>query len=158
MTNHRAQQWKLEITWGLFAIILTILVLLPVYFNRIPFPFYVQNAVYVVAAITITRYLFFLPISWIRERYLIQGGFAFLMIPLVFWMVWGLNQFITYLDNEGPDVLVRHLSGDFAGGMNAYLRTEYFFFGIWASVAGGILPFRIIYYVWSTFIKRGRKR
>lgn len=155
MGNEPSKQWQLEFVWWIFAFILAVLVILPIYFNHIPFtPFYLPNIVYVVVAITLTRIIFFLPISWLRDRFYLQGVLAFLMIPLVFWMVWKMNTYTTYLDNRGPDVLVLHLSEQSANAMNAYMSSEYFFFGIWAVVAAVILPFRVIYNVWSRYIKK----
>ncbi|NJO86528.1 MAG: hypothetical protein HC821_00050 [Lewinella sp.] len=130
------------------------LVLLPIYSYRILFPFYNYNAAYVVVAVTLTRYLFFLEFSWLRHRFVLLAATAFLMIPLLFWQVQGLNEFITYLDNYGPDVFVLALEGQTATGMLTYLRSEFYFFGVWACIAGLAWPLRVLFHVWANYRKR----
>lgn len=146
----------LELTWWLFTFVLTALVLLPIKSKGIDFPFYLYNTVYVLAAVTLTRYLFFLNLSWIKDRFYFQAGIVFLLIPLVFMMGQGLNEFITYQDNYGPDVLINGLSDQAAGAINAYMKTEYFLFGVWAIAAGVLLPFRILVNVWKRYLKKKR--
>lgn len=149
--------WQLELIWWLFTLVLCVLVILPIWNKGIDFPFYAYNIVYVIAAITLTRYLFFLNLSWLKDRFVAQAGLVFLLIPLLFMMGQGLNEFITYQDNNGPDVLVRGISDETAESMNAYLKSEYFFFGIVGMAAGIILPFRILINVWRRYMLLKKK-
>lgn len=144
-------QLGVELLWWIFTLVLTALVLLPIYDRQIDFPFYMYNAVAVIAAISLTRWLFLLNISWLRGRFILQAALVFILIPLLFFLGQGLNEFITYLDNNGPDYFVRNLPEQYAKAMNTYLRSEYFFFGIWAIVAGVLLPFRIFHHVWKYY-------
>ncbi len=153
MDSLNKRQISLELIWWVFTFVLTALVLLPIYDRQINFPFYAYNAVFVIATISLTRYLFLLNISWLRDRFYAQAALIFVLIPLLFYMGQGLNEFITYLDNNGPDYLVKDLPKSYAAAMNAYLRSEYFFFGIWAIMAGAMLPFRIFYNVWKRYKK-----
>ncbi len=150
-------QLRLELLWWVFTFVLTALVLLPIYDRQIVFPFYTYNAVFVIAAVSLTRYLFLLNISWLRRRFVLQAALVFVLIPLLFFMGQGLNEFITYLDNEGPDHFVRHLPASYATAMNTYLRSEYFFFGVWAIVAGLLLPFRVFHHVWKHYKRPATK-
>lgn len=104
-----------------------------------------------IVAITVTRYIFTLHLNWLRDRFVLQGVLCFLMIPTVFLIGQGLNEYITYLDNNGPDVLIRHLDLEEGRRMRSYLNSEFFFFGVWAVIAGVILPFRVIYRVWTRY-------
>lgn len=156
MEHQANRQITLEIIWWAFTLVLTALVLLPIYSKAIPFPFYTYNAVFVIVAITVTRYIFTLKINWMRDRFLIQGAFCFVMIPTIFLMGQGLNEYITYLDNNGPDVMIAHLPLESGQAMKAYLNSEYYFFGVWGILAGIILPFRVIYRVWTRYkLKNG---
>lgn len=151
MTTTNSRQLILEICWWAFTAVLTILVLLPIR-NQIPqFPFFVYNGVAVVVAITMTRYLFSLHINWMRRLFMVQGFLIFLMIPTLFYIGQGLNAYITYLDNNGPDVLINHLSLESGQQMKSYLNSEYYFFGVWAIIAGVIFPFRVIYHIWKNY-------
>ena len=134
-----------EFIWWAFTLVLAGLVLLPIYSQLSGFPYFVSNFIFVVVAITLTRYLFFLDISWLRDHLVVQATFSILLLPLVFWMVQSLNGFITFFDEQGPDVLVKHLDKDLGEILNSYLKTEYRFFGIWAVIASLTLPLRVLY-------------
>ena len=157
VTSARRAQLILEASWWGFALILAALVVLPIYGQVPDYPFLVPNFVFVVVAITLTRYLFFLHISWLRDRLLLQGAVIIVLIPLVFWMVQCFNEFITYLDEEGPDVLVRHLERDWGRVMNTYIQGQYRFFGVWAVVAAFVTPFRLLYNIWVRYRAQGRR-
>ena len=140
-----------EVIWLGFAVVLAGLVLLPIYGKFPDFPFFTANFVYVLVAVTITRYLFLLDVSWLRDRLATQGAISLLLIPLIFWMVQYLNYFITYFDEQGPDVLTKHMDRDVAKLYLGYLHQEYRFFGVWAVIAALLLPFRLLYNVWVRY-------
>ncbi|TXF89365.1 hypothetical protein FUA23_10375 [Neolewinella aurantiaca] len=140
-----------EFIWWAFTLVLAGLVLLPVYTQLPEFQHLVPNFVYIVVAVTFTRYLFFLDISWLRDHLLIQGALSILLLPLIFWMVQYLNSFILFFDEKGPDVLIQHLDKDTGTIMNRYLKTEYRFFSIWAIIATAIMPFRLLFNVWKRY-------
>lgn len=140
-----------EPLWWAFTLVLACLILLPVYTQLPAFPYFTPNFVYVVVAITLTRYLFFLKISWLRDHLLVQGGLSLLLIPLIFWMGQYFNYFITFFDEQGPDILTRGLEGEMAGIMNSYLHAEYRFFAIWAIIAALLTPPRLLYNVWARY-------
>jgi len=146
-----------EFIWWAFTLVLAGLVLLPIY-SKIPdFLFFAPNFVYVVVAITLTRYLFFLRISWLRDRLLTQAILSILLLPLIFAMVQYFNEFIIYFDEQGPDVFVKHLPKDVGNIMNSYLRAEYRFFGVWAITASLMMPLRLLYNVWVRYRAGVRK-
>ena len=147
----RRTQLIAELAWVAFTLALAALVVLPIYSTVPNFPFYLPNVVYVLVAVTLTRYLFLLRISWLRDRLYLQGAVMFLLVPLVFWMVQSFNAFIIFFDERGPDVLVRALSRDSARIMNRYMHAEYRFFGVWAVVAAVITPLRLLYNVWVRY-------
>lgn len=140
-----------ELLWWAFTLVLAGLILLPVYSQLPDFPYLWPNFVYVLVAITLTRYLFFLRISWLRDRLLVQAGIGILLLPLIFWMVQYLNDFITFFDENGPDVLVKNLERDLGKVMQRYLQAEYRFFAIWAIVAALLTPLRLLFNVWSRY-------
>lgn len=140
-----------ELFWWAFTLVLAGLMLLPIYTQTPDFPFFVANAVYIIVAITLTRYFFFLKISWLRDRLLVQGVLSLLLIPLIFWMVQYFNSFIRFFDAYGPDVLVKDLSKDTASIMKGYIQAEYRFFGVWAIVTALLTPARMLYNVWSRY-------
>lgn len=147
----RSSKILYELTWWAFTLVLAGLVLLPLYSQLSEFPFYLPNFIYIVVAITLTRYLFFLDISWLRDHLLLQGGFSILLIPLIFMMVQYLNSFVRFFDEEGPDILILNLAKETGEIMNSYMKAEYRFFGIWAIIASVIMPFRLLFNVWKRY-------
>ena len=140
-----------ELTWWAFTLVLAGLVLLPIYGTVPGFPFFVPNFIYVVTAVTVTRYLFLLEVSWLRDRLILQAAVAILLIPLIFYMVQAFNAFIIYFDERGPDVLIRGLEAETGTTIDRYMHAEYRFFGVWAVVASAIMPFRLIYNAWARY-------
>jgi hypothetical protein len=140
-----------EFIWWAFTLVLAGLVLLPIYTQLPGFEHLVPNFLYILVAITLTRYLFFLDISWLRDHLLVQGAFSILLLPAIFAMVQYLNSFILFFDEQGPDVLIQHLDKRTGDIMNSFLKAEYRFFSIWAIVAATVMPFRLLYNVWKRY-------
>lgn len=140
-----------ELLWFGFTLVVAAVVLLPVYTQLPDFPYFGANFLYVIVAITLSRYLFLLDISWLRDRLATQGAISLLLIPLIFGMVQYLNLFITYFDEQGPDILTQGMDREAAKTIMGYLHTEYRFFGVWAVMAAVITPFRLLYNVWVRY-------
>lgn len=156
-TSQRLPQATYELLWWAFTLVLAGLVLTPIYGNVPNFPFYLPNFVYIVVAITLTRYIFFLKISWLRDHLLWQAAISISLIILIFWMVQYFNAFITYLDEENPDVFIKHLPEATGEIMDTYMNAEYRFFGVWAIAASVLMPFRLLYNVWVRYRAGVRK-
>ena len=149
--TQRLPQATYELLWWTFTLVLAALVLAPVYINIPDFPFFLPNFIFVVVAITLTRYLFFLRITWLRDHLAWQAGISLLLIPLIFWMGQYFNYFVTYLDEQNPDVFIKHLPESTAEVMSLYLNNEYKFFAFWAIAASIAMPLRLLYNVWVRY-------
>ena len=103
---------QLELVFWLFTIVVIVAVLIPIYSNIPNYPFWLTNIVFILAAITITRYLFLLKFTFLAKRQILKVGVIFLSIPLLFYLVQELNLFQTYLDEEGIEGIVGHLPYD----------------------------------------------
>ena len=156
-SNQVANQLIFELLWWVFTFVLAALVVAPIYTQVPDFPFYLPNFIYVIVAITITRYLFFLDISWLRDKLALQAAISLAVIPLIFWMGQWFNYFVIFFDENGPDILVKHLDNDRAKVMDTYMHIEYKFFGVWAIIAALITPFRLLYNAWVRYKNVGRK-
>ncbi|CAH0998760.1 hypothetical protein LEM8419_00108 [Neolewinella maritima] len=146
-----------ELTWWAFTLVLAGLVLLPIHSAVPNFPFFLPNFIYVVTAVTVTRYLFLLQVSWLRDRFIVGALLALALIPLIFYMVQAFNGFVVYFDERGPDVLVQGLDNEVGTTIDRYMHAEYRFFGVWAVVASAMMPFRIIYNAWARYQVAGRR-
>jgi glucan phosphoethanolaminetransferase (alkaline phosphatase superfamily) len=141
---------QLELLFWLFTFLVTAAVLIPIYTNIPNYPFWVPNIVFVIAAITVTRYLFLLKYTFIARRQVLKIALAFLCIPLIFYLIQELNYFQTYLDEEGVDSVVGHLPYDSRETMVQYMRSEMLLFGTMAVISSILFPLRLIVSVWRT--------
>ena len=155
--NRPQNQVSFELLWWVFTLVLAALVVAPIYTQIPDFPFYLPNIVYVIVAVTFTRYLFFLDISWLRDRIVLQGLIGVAVVPLIFYLVQEFNYFVIFFDENGPDTLVSHLPADRQEVMDSYMKIEYRFFGVWAITAAALTPFRLIYNAWVRYRGVGRK-
>ena len=141
---------QLELVFWLFTIIIAIAVLIPVYNNIPDYPFWIQNIVFIITAITVTRYIFLLKHTFIAKRQLFKVALIFIFIPLIFYLVQEMNYFQTYVDEEGIDALVGHLPYESRDNIFTYMRSELLLFGTMAVISSVLFPLRLILSIWRT--------
>ena len=141
---------QLELVFWLFTIIIGIAVLIPVYNNIPDYPFWISNIVFIITAITVTRYIFLLKHTFIAKRQLFKVALIFLFIPLIFYLVQEMNYFQTYVDEEGIDALVGHLPYESRDNIFTYMRSEILLFGTMAVISSVLFPLRLILSIWRT--------
>jgi hypothetical protein len=144
------KELQLELVFWLFTALVTIAVLIPINSNIIDYPFWIQNIVFIIVAITITRYIFLLKFTFLAKRQLLKVGCIFLCIPLIFYLVQELNYFQTYLDERGTDHIVGHLPFEDRSDVIDYMRSELLLFGTMAIISSIIFPIRLIISIWRT--------
>jgi hypothetical protein len=144
---------QFELLWWLITALVLAAILLPIYLNIRYFPFYGLNILVIVCFITLARYLFLLPYTFLARREILKIAIVFLCIPLIFIIVQELNKFQTYLDEQGVEMLVGKRPAEKQMQWVYFIQNEILLFGVGAVVTGIILPFRLILSVW-----RGRNR
>lgn len=148
-----ASVWQMEILWWIITFLIVALVLLPIYFFVDGYQYYGINIVFIVSFITLTRYLFLLPYTFLAHKEWMKIVLVFLCIPLAFYLVQGIHHFQTFLDEEGQGGLVGRMTTDRQLQWTTYIRSELLLFGVGGTVAAVLLPFRLFLSVW-----RGRNR
>ena len=148
--KYMKKEVQLEIVFWLFTVLVAILVLLPINSNILTYPFWIQNIIFIVTAITITRYLFLLKFTFLAKRQWLKVICIFLCIPLIFYLIQELNFFQTYLDERGTESLVGHLPFEERSDVIDYMRSEILLFGTMAVISSIIFPIRLIISVWRT--------
>lgn len=143
-------KWILEIIWWVVTAIILVAVLFPIYKDVEDYPFWESNIIFVVTFITLTRYIFLLPLTFIAHRQILKIALVFLSIPVVFLLVQELNYFQTFLDEEGIEAVVGTLPVSERRTMVRYIRSEMLLFGVGSVISGVIFPFRMIMSVWRT--------
>ncbi len=139
---------QLELIFWVFTAIITAVVLLPILTSVENYPFLFINIVYIVAAVTVTRYLFLLRHTFLARRQRLKVAVFFLFIPFVFYLIQELNHFQVFLDEEGLDAVVGNLPYEQRNNMMDYIRNQMILFGVASIVASVALPFRLLASVW----------
>lgn len=143
----------LELLWWLITFLILVAVLVPIYLKVDHYDFYLLNSVFIIGFITFTRYIFFLPFTWLAHTERWKVILFFLCIPFLFYLLQGINQFQVFLDEEGPEALIKNLQGKTLSDMTTYIRSEMLLFGVGSIISGLIFPFRLLISVWR---KRNR--
>lgn len=139
---------RLELVWWLFTALATILFLYPIYSKLTGFPFYWINGLYIVSAITLTRYIFLLPYTFLAHRQILKIAVVFVSIPYVFYLFEGIHIFNEYVDFDRLHAMVSGLPVEEQEGMLNYIKNEMLLFGVASVVSAVIFPFRMIISVW----------
>lgn len=142
---------RLEAYWWLFSILFAVVLAIPIYLNTQGFPFYPLLFVYVIAAITFTRFIFLLQFTFLARRRAWKVALVFIMMPVIFLLVQELNYFQTFLDENGPAAVVGTLPLEKETSMIKYSRNVILLFGVASIISGAVLPFRLFYSVWRMY-------
>ncbi len=151
MTKPQTLYARLELIWWLITAIVAAVVLFPIIRKLPDFPFLWSNVAFVVAFITLTRYIFLLRYTFLADRMLLKVTLFFLCIPIAFLLVQEINAFQVYLDENGPDSLVTSLPSAEQNGMMTYIRSEMLLFGVGSVISSIILPIRLLVSIWRRY-------
>lgn len=139
---------RLEIMWWVLTALIAAAVLLPVWYWSPSYPFFAHNVLFIAAFITLSRYIFLLPHTWLAGKDKIKIVLLFLSLPLIFYLIQELNHFQTFLDENGPEAMVGALSYEMTQSMIGYIRGEMLLFAVGSIVAAVIFPLRMVVSVW----------
>lgn len=142
---------SLELYWWVFTVVIAIAILFPI-LNKLPdYPFLLPNILFVVTFITFTRYIFLLEHTFLAYQQRLKIAIILISVIIVFYLIGEINNFQTFLDEEGPDTLVNHLPSSEQRSIANYIRSEYLFFGIGSVIAAVALPFRLMISIWRNY-------
>ena len=144
----RAQKLRLEFIWWIFTLLLICIVLLPIWQRAPAYPFFIENAFFIAAFVTFTRYIFLLPITLIARKKWIKLIIILASAILFFVMTTALSDFNNFLDVEGLQTLVTHLHVHRQSNIINYMKSEMIFFGVGSIIAGILLPLRMLVSLW----------
>jgi hypothetical protein len=137
-----------ELLWWVFTLLVIAIVLFPIWDNTKGFPFYGQNALLIAIFITFTRYIFFLPITFIARMKWIKVAVILTAAIFFFIMSTALSDFRNFVDEKGLQTLVTHLHVTKQTSIIEYIKNEMIFFGVGGIITGFILPGRMIMSLW----------
>lgn len=143
-----AQKLRLELLWWLLTGLFLVLVLAPIYLYTEGYPFWQTNIIYIVTFVTVARYIFLLPTTFLARMQWLKVALICGTIPAAFLLIQELNRFQVFLDYNEPEALVGLLPIETSRAMVKYVRSEFILFGVGSVIALAILPFRMIRSVW----------
>ena len=144
---------KSELIWWVVTLVLLLIMLLPIYLSNSKYPFWIQNAIFVVVFVTFTRYIFLLKHTVLRFAQWAKVVVLIACIPLAFNLVQWLNAFHQFTDEIGVQALFANLSEKDQSRMVEYTKAEMTFFGVGSILATIVMPFRMLISFWRTFNK-----
>lgn len=144
---------KLELIWWVFTLIVIAGVLFPIRNYLSDYPFLYSNIIFIVVFITLTRYTFLLPFTFLAGKQKLKVVLVFLCIPLVFLLVQELNNFQTFLDYNGSEALLGNENFGVNSSIISYVYNEMLLFAVGSIISAVVFPFRLLLSVW-----RGRNR
>ena len=148
MNNVNRYKVLAELLWWICTLIVVVIVLMPIREYAPTFPFFVQNAMLIAAFITFTRYIFFLPITflarmkWIKVAIIAGAAIFFFIVSNA------LSDFRNFVDEKGLQTLVDHLHVTKQSSVILYIKNEMIFFGVGSIITGILLPIRMIISLW----------
>lgn len=140
---------RFELLWWVITALILVVVLTPVYlYAKATYPFWWYNMLYVVAFITLSRYLFWLRFTFLAKKQKLKIVVALLCLPLAFYLVEGIYYFQEYIDNEGLMILVEEAPVHLQVNLGYYIKNQYVLFGVGSIVSTGAFAIRLIISVW----------
>ncbi len=139
----------IEIIWWMVSISIGLLVLLPIYFQKINYPFYVLNFIFVLGFLTCSRWLFLWKFTPYARIQILKLCFIFLFIPIIFSGIIYFSDFRNYIDEIGLQEMVQHLPSGEQDAMSHYIRNEMVFFAVCFILVSILIPFKMVWNIWT---------
>jgi hypothetical protein len=142
-------KFSFSILWLALTVIIIALLIMPIYQNcGENYPFYLEDIICILIAVTFTRYIFLLDYHWFARNKTLKIILAFSVIPMLFYIVDAQYEFQRYIDEEGVDTLL------LPGGNPAvaeYARNQFRFFWAFAMICCFAIPIKMIRSIWRDY-------
>ena len=148
MKKQLALKVWLELIWWLITALIIFLVLYPIHQAMYVWPFQTRNIISILVVVTLTRYVFLFPHTFVARQQIWKIALILLMFPLTFAMISSLNGFMTYIEEQTWDALTGHLPTDAKRNIETYIWTEMIFFGAGSVLTPALFAIRLFLSVW----------
>lgn len=151
---------QLEIIWWFVTAVITFMVVFPILNNMVKYEFLYSNIIFVLIFITYSRLTFLLKHSFVAHVQWLKFVLVFATVPLVFKLIEWIFNFQSFLQSEG----LESFSSFFRPGISdvskqsllTYMKSEFLFFGVAATVSAVIFPFRLLISFWRVHNNTGK--
>lgn len=138
-----------SLLWLVITAVIVCLILLPIYnATGSEYGYYIPNALYIIIAITFTRFIFLLDYHWWAPNKKLKVILAFLVIPIGLYVVDTHYEFQRFLDEEGLDSILK--SGQ-SVSIISYIKNQFMLFWAWAFLACICIPIKMIRSIWRDY-------
>lgn len=145
-----SKKLQLELLWWTITLLVIVLVMFPIWFEvGTLFRYNNSNIMAVFIFMVYTRLLFTLRHTYIANNALMKIIFVLLSIPLFVYFMDRINEFQTFVDENGDTALLPAYDAGVAK-LTKYIRYEYLFFSVAAIMTVTMVPFRMILSLWRT--------
>ena len=151
MKKHASNLLTYELVWWLATAIVCGMVYLRVSTAFPTYPFLFENMVFIVVFITLTRWIFLLPLSLISLSRNLMIVAIFAAIPLFLYIL-GVHR--SFKTNWDDGTLIQYVAkGDYdeLKGIANFFKSEMIFFSVGSLVALFVFPFRMVKGVWQKY-------
>lgn len=146
--NVLGRKWLLEILSFIGSVIVAGLLILPILESNMEFPWLVYNIVFLIAAITLVRYIFYFDRHPLARSKVFKTLLIFAIPILFFPIIEGIHSFIEFNDREGLASLLDHLSYNKQNSYARYIRIEYLLAGVTCFIGAFALIIKMIRSLW----------
>lgn len=148
MSEVRKHKLNAELTWWILTAIVIGLAFAPIWLLVPDYPFYWQNALFIVIFITFARYTLMLRYTFIAHTKWLKLIIILSSVLFVFVLMTALQDFRNFMDERGLQTLVDDLGVYQQTRIIRYIKHEMIFFGTGSIITAMLLPVRMIISLW----------
>ncbi len=148
MDQSRNLWLKMELIWWLVTAILVAAILYPILKYTDEYPFLSLNIIYIIVFVTFSRHIFLLKHTALANAHLVKVAIILLSVPIIAYLIGGINFFQTYIDENGMDSFLSSNSVLSEEQIGSFIRNELILFGVGSVIAAIVLPFRLVISLW----------
>lgn len=150
MDKRQSLTLLLEFVWWSVTAIVAWAILYPIHKAMYVWPFQWWNVFFIVALITLTRYIFLLKHTFLAKNQVLKVVFILLMFPLTFALINGLHGFMNFIEEKTWASLTGHLPPLDKKEIENYIWNQMLFFGAGSIIAAPVFAGRLLLSVWRT--------
>lgn len=147
--NSTLVKLRSEGIWWFFSILLSIIILFPIYYFKIPYDFYLSNLLFIIGFFIGLRWLFFWHLTPYARIQILKIALIFLMIPIFFYGIYAFSDFKNFLDEVGIQEILNDIPEREQISMAIYIRSQMVFFSISCLIGILLIPFKLIWNIWK---------
>lgn len=139
--------------WILMVILVTGLILWPIYSNNLEYKFYFQNILFISMPLLLVRYIFAIKLTFLENTIIPKFVFFPLSIALILYSYNGMNEFIDFYRSNGIYYSMEKFSLDKQSFLGNYIFDQFIFFSVFSIICGIVTPFALLRSIWRVYNK-----